>query len=189
MELRINRGQPDARAGKVPRRSSRAATDEALARIVADHSDAVYRLARSVVRDSALAADVVQETMVKAWRALPEWPDEEIPRAWLMKVARNTAISMLRTRRDDPVELDDLVGVASGMAATADAATDKVAMDHLWAALADLDETTRSLVVMRELSGLSYEEIAEVLDLPLSTVKTRLFRARKTLQAKMRDWR
>lgn len=126
---------------------------------------------------------------MKAWRALPDWEGDEIPRAWLMKVARNTAISMLRTRRDAVTEPDDLMGVASTASETGVSATDRVVMDELWAALARLDETTRSIVVMRELSGMSYEEIAEVLDVPLPTVKTRLFRARRILQAEMREWR
>jgi RNA polymerase sigma-70 factor (ECF subfamily) len=189
MEQRITSERPNPTRGAAGHRSARAAQDAALAALVAAHGDAVYRLARSVVRDSSLADDVVQETMVKAWRALPDWEGDEIPRAWLMKVARNTAISLLRTRRDDPTEPDSLVGMAAGVGGTGDSATDKVAMDHMWSALADLDETSRSVVVMRELSGMSYEEIAEVLDIPLPTVKTRLFRARRHLQVTMKEWR
>lgn len=193
MEQRITSERPNPSRGAARRDPgrppSRAAQEAALADLVAAHGDAVYRLARSVVRDSALADDVVQETMVKAWRALPDWDGDEIPRAWLMKVARNTAISMLRTRRDDPTEPDDLSGVVSGASGTGDAATDKVAMDALWSALSELDETSRSVVVMRELSGMSYEEIAEVLEIPLPTVKTRLFRSRRVLQEAMKEWR
>ena len=58
----------------------------------------MYRLALSIVRDPALADDVVQETLIKAWRAAPLDADGSVPRAWMTKVARNTAISMLRTR-------------------------------------------------------------------------------------------
>lgn len=169
--------------------AARARHEAALAGLIDAHGDAVYRLARSVVRDSALADDVVQETMVKAWRALPDFDGGEIPKAWLLKVARNTAISLLRTRRDDPVRPDDLLGVAASEAGTARSATDRVALDAMWDALADLDETSRSVVVMRELSGMTYEEIAEVLEVPLPTVKTRLFRARRVLQGAMEEWR
>ncbi len=164
------------------------ATERALAELVAAHSDAVYRLARSIVRDAALADDVVQETMVKAWRALPEF-DGEIPRAWLMRVAHNTAISLLRTRRDqvrDAADFGDVVERGGGPATTT---VGRAALDELWTVLAELDETSRSLVVMREISGMTYEEIAEALDLPLATVKTRLFRARRRLQAAMEEWR
>ena len=119
----------------------------------------------------------------------PQFEGGTVPRAWLMKVARNTAISLLRTRRDDPTEPEDLVGVAASGSGTSVAATDRIAMEHMWTAMAELDETSRSVVVMRELSGMSYEEIAEVLDVPLPTVKTRLFRARRLLQVSMKEWR
>ena len=170
------------------RRLSGSDTERALAELVSLHGDAVYRLARSVVHDGALADDVVQETMVKAWRAIPEF-DGTIPRAWLLKVARNTAISMLRSRRDQvrgADEFGDLAAVGGGPDTTT---VDRAALDELWQAMAQLDETSRSMVVMRELSGLTYEEIAEVLELPLATVKTRLFRARRTLQESMKEWR
>lgn len=171
-----------------PRRRSGADVDRALGALVAEHGDAVYRLARSVVRDAALADDVVQETMVKAWRALPDF-EGEIPRAWLMKVARNTAISLLRTRRDHVREATEFGEVAAAGQGPATTTLDRAALDELWVELARLDETSRSMVVMRELSGMSYEEIAEVLDLPLATVKTRLFRARRALQQAMKEWR
>ncbi len=167
---------------------SSAEIERALAELVAAHSDTVYRLARSIVHDPALADDVVQETLVKAWRAIPDF-DGPIPRAWLMKVARNTAISLLRTRRDqvrETSDFDEVVAAGSGPATTT---VDRAALDRLWAAMGDLDESSRSMVVLRELNGLSYEEIAEVLDLPLATVKTRLFRARRALQVKMEAWR
>jgi RNA polymerase sigma-70 factor, ECF subfamily len=173
-------------SGAAPRTG--AEVERALASLIAAHSDTVYRLARSIVHDAALADDVVQETMVKAWRALPEF-DGVVPRAWLMKVARNTAISLLRTRRDqvrESADFDDVAAAGSGPATTA---LDRAALDDLWAALGRLDESSRSMVVMRELNGLSYEEIAEVLDLPLATVKTRLFRARRALQVMMKEWR
>ena len=152
------------------------------------HSDAVYRVARSIVRDASLADDVVQETMVKAWRALPDF-EGDIPRAWLMRVAHNTAISLLRTRREQVRETSALEDVASRVGGPATTAVDRAALDQLWEVLAELDETSRSLVVMREISGMSYEEIAEALDLPLATVKTRLFRARRAMQAAMEEWR
>lgn len=156
---------------------------------MAEHSDSVYRLARSIVHDGALADDVVQETMVKTWRSLDGFEGGEVPRAWILKVARNTAISVLRTRRDDVREATDFGDLATAEGGPAATTVDRAQLDQLWAVLADMDETSRSLVVMREMSGLSYEEIAEVLDLPLSTVKTRLFRARRALQDSMKGWR
>ncbi len=169
-------------------RSEPGSADRVLAELLAAHGDAVYRLARSIVHDTALADDVVQETMVKAWRNLDEF-DGEIPRAWLLKVARNTAISLLRTRRDQPRDADMLGDLPDEKSGPATTTVDRAALDQLWVALASLDEVSRSMVVMRELSGSTYEEIADVLDLPLATVKTRLFRARRALQVAMEEWR
>lgn len=186
------RGNPPpgggARSRDEPSPRDSAAVERALAELVAEHSDTVYRLARSIVHDPALADDVVQETLVKAWRAIPDF-DGPIPRPWLMKVARNTAISLLRTRRDQVRESSDFDEVASAEGGPATTTVDRAALDRLWTVLADLDETSRSMVVMRELNGLTYEEISDVLDLPLATVKTRLFRARRALQVKMEEWR
>lgn len=161
---------------------------DALAAVVDKHAAAVYRVARSIVHDAALADDVVQETMLKAWRQSPVGPGEEIPRAWLLKVARNTAISLLRTRREDLHDPETLPESPGG-ASTTRTVEGRQQLDDLWEAMRHLDEDARALIVLKEVDDLSYEEIAQTLDLPLSTVKTRLFRARKALKDAMKEWR
>jgi len=165
-----------------------APSPEELRSVVDSHAGAVYRLAVSIVHDPALAEDVVQETMIKAWRNAPADEDGAIPRQWLMKVARNTAISMLRTRREDLHGPDTLPDAGGGIE-TPRAVESRAALDDLWAALVRLDGDARALIVMREVDGLSYEEIAEALGLPLPTVKTRLFRARRALKDALKEWR
>jgi RNA polymerase sigma-70 factor (ECF subfamily) len=158
-------------------------------RLVVDrHAAAVYRVARSIVHDPALADDVVQETMLKAWRNSPVEPGEEIPRNWLLKVARNTAISLLRTWRED-LHGPDTMPESSGGASTTRQVEGRAQLDELWKALETLDEDARALIALKEIDGLSYEEIAQALELPLPTVKTRLFRARKALKDAMKEWR
>lgn len=163
-------------------------TSEDLRAVVDRHADAVYRVARSIVHDPGLADDVVQETMVKAWRNSPVGPGEEIPRAWLMRVARNTAISLLRTRRED-LHGPDTMPEGPGGVSTTRTVEGRVQLDDLWDAMRGLDEDARALIVLKEVDDLSYEEIAATLDLPLSTVKTRLFRARRALKEAMKEWR
>jgi RNA polymerase sigma-70 factor, ECF subfamily len=163
-------------------------TPDDLRAVVDRHADAVYRVARSIVHDPALADDVVQETMLKAWRQSPVGPGEEIPRNWLLKVARNTAISLLRTRRED-LHSPDTLPEGPGSASTTRTVEGRVQLDELWEAMRHLDEDARTLIVLKEVDDLSYEEIATTLDLPLSTVKTRLFRARKALKDAMKEWR
>ncbi len=160
---------------------------EALRVVVDRHAAAVYRVARSIVHDPALADDVVQETMLKAWRNSPVGPGEEIPRNWLLKVARNTAISLLRTRREDLHGPDTLPEGPHGVSTTR-TVEGRAQVDDLLQALQHLDEDARALIVLKEVDDLSYEEIAATLDLPLPTVKTRLFRARKALKNALKEW-
>jgi RNA polymerase sigma-70 factor, ECF subfamily len=162
-------------------------TPEDLRVVVDRHAAAVYRVARSIVHDASLADDVVQETMLKAWRNSPVGPGEEIPRNWLLKVARNTAISLLRTRRED-LHGPDTLPEGPGGVSTTRTVEGRAQFDDLLQALQHLDEDARSLIVLKEVDDLSYEEIAATLDLPLPTVKTRLFRARKALKDAMKEW-
>lgn len=157
--------------------------------LITEHSPAMFRVAKSVVRDTALAEDVVQESLLKAWQAVGSFRGESSMRSWLLRITQNTAISMLRKRREDfrdPVQMPeviDLVGQTDRQAAGRAMVTD------LWAALGDLDQVSRTIIVLRELEGLTYEEISDVLDLPLPTIKTRLFRSRRTLAAVLEEWR
>ncbi len=161
---------------------------EELRVLVDRHAAAVYRVALSVVHDPALADDVVQETMIKAWRRSPVGPGEEIPRNWLLKVARNTALSILRTRREDLHGPDTMPEGPAG-AETVRTVEGRAQLEELWEAMRHLGEDARALIVLKEVDGLSYEEIATALDLPLPTVKTRLFRARKALKNALKEWR
>lgn len=159
-----------------------------LRHVVDRHAAAVYRVALTVVHDPALADDVVQETMLKAWRRGPVGPNQEIPKAWLVKVARNTAISLLRTRREDLHGPDTLPDVHEGIETTR-TVEGRAQLEELWQAMWRLDEGARTLIVLREVDGLSYEQIAEMLDVSLPTVKTRLFRARTALKDALKEWR
>jgi len=161
---------------------------EELRTVVDAHAAAVYRVAISIVHDAALAEDVVQETMIKAWRHAPVAPGAEIPRRWLLRVARNAAISMLRTRRED-LHGPDTLPESPGGIETMRTVEGRAALDELWAAMGRLDGDARALIVMREVDDLSYDEIAAALGLPLSTVKTRLFRARRALKDALKEWR
>jgi RNA polymerase sigma-70 factor, ECF subfamily len=164
-----------------------AAAPEMLRAAIDQHAAVVYRLALSIVRDPALADDVVQETLIKAWRSAPLDADGSVPRAWMTKVARNTAISMLRTRREDPTASDRLPERVSKLT-PARAVEGRAALGELRRALDRLDEDARTLIVLREIEGMTYEDIAAAMDLALPTVKTRLFRARQQLKRALEGW-
>jgi len=161
---------------------------EQLEELVREHLDAVYRVAFSVVRDSALAEDVAQDAILKAWKALPTFRGESSLRSWLLRITHNTAISTLRRRREEYRD-PDLLPEHEQLITTEKKVVDTMSMNAFEEALESLDELSRSIVVLREVEGMAYDEISEALDVPLPTVKTRLLRARRTLAAALEGWR
>ena len=155
--------------------------------IYREHAAAMYRAAVSVVRDHALAEDVVQDAIVKAWRHMDGFRGDSSLRTWLLRITHNTAVSTLRRLRDtplDPARLPqaEVTGPETGT-------VDQMFARAFEAALFGLDETSRAAMALRELEELPYDEIATILEVPLSTVKTRLFRARRRLADDLAAWR
>ncbi len=185
-DLRSSRsGQPSASGGG----AALEIDPDDLHQLVVEHGDAIYRLALSVVRDRALAEDVAQEALVKAWLALPTFRGDASIRSWLLRITHNTAVSTLRRRRAVVLDPHDLPERQTRVDRSVESRVQGHAvMDEFVDALDTLDELSRSIVVLRELEGLSYEEISEVLGVPMPTVKTRLLRARRRLGNVLRDW-
>ena len=156
--------------------------DRQLSELINEHADAVFRVAYGILHDRGLAEDVVQETMVKAWESLGSFRGDASTRTWVLRIAHNTSISALRRRRDQAMAPEDLPERASSddPSARADGMANLAAVRH---ALEGLDEVSRTIVVLREVEGLTYQQIADALEVPVPTVKTRLLRARRTLQA------
>lgn len=152
--------------------------------LVREHADLVYRVALRVVGCADDAADVAQEALVRVWRSADGVPPER-RRAWCARVARNAALDHLRRRACRPQPAADptvLPEPASPLPLPdADAEGAEVQL-HLDAALDALDEPYRSIVVLREVEGLAYQEVADALDLPLNTMKVYLHRAKRRLR-------
>lgn len=168
-----------------PRRDTAAqpALDRQLGALVEEHSQAVYQLAYGILHDRGLAEDVVQETMIKAWRSLGGFRGDSSVRTWVLRIAHHTAIDVLRRRRDAavaPADLPETEGARSDDPQARAAARAQVVA--LREALGTLDDTSRSVVLLREVEGLSYQQIADTLELSVPVVKTRLLRARRRLQ-------
>lgn len=152
-------------------------------------SPLIFRIAMSIGHNRSFAEDVVQETMVKAWTNLASFRGDAPFRVWVVRIANNTAISMLRRQRDQPTDPATMIEAAPATGAPNRQAESRAMLDDLWAALDTLDPLSRSIVVLRELEAMPYEDIAAALDIPLPTVKTRLFRSRRELSTKLEAWR
>ncbi len=161
-------------------------TEEQIDDLVAEFGRLVFRVAFAITRNEALAEEVVQDTMFKAWTSMPSW-EGDVPVKWLRTVARNGAISVMRkenrTTADEDWELreshePDTERVVEGRA--------MVAAMHV--ALAQLDEASRTMIVLRETDELSYEEIADVLEMTPTAVKAKLYRSRHKLKVLLREW-
>lgn len=164
-------------------------SQEAYRALVDRHASAVFNLIARMVRDTGVAEELAQDSFVKAFAALRSFDPAYKFTNWILRIAHNTAIDYLRRTRPETLSIDvDSPGEAVSEALTD--AREPSPFDHaargdlkqaLDAALGRLRPAYRRLVVMRYLEDLSYEDIAEALELPLGTVKSHLHRARAEL--------
>jgi RNA polymerase sigma-70 factor (ECF subfamily) len=153
------------------------------------HLDAAYNLARWLLRNEHDAEDAVQEACLRAWRAFDRFRGGD-GRAWLLTIVRNVCYSRLRqTRREPAIEaFDEAVhGLAEDPAETKAIAWRETKGEQLRQALERLPAEFREVLVLHELEGLAYREIAAVAEIPLGTVMSRLARARHKLAVELLD--
>ncbi len=164
------------------------------ANVVMPHIDDAYRLAYWLIGNSTDAEDVVQEASLRAFRAIRGFAGGS-SRAWLLSIVRNTAYSWLRKNRAGAVlTVDDLEAVELAQVKPGDPGADtpeaaliaKTDVEQLHAAIAALPEPFRETLVLRDIEGLDYREIAEATEVPIGTVMSRLARARRRLIATIR---
>lgn len=153
----------------------------ALETLLRRHRDAAYRVALRICLNPADAEDVAQEAFVRAWRALPRFRADSAFSTWLYRIVTNVALNTVTRRREQPAELVETEGRAELDPAERVEHRERLAALH--AALGTLTPEQRACWVLREVEGLSYEELGEVLDLTPAAVKGRLFRARADLAA------
>jgi RNA polymerase sigma-70 factor (ECF subfamily) len=155
------------------------------------HIDDAYRLARWLTGNSTDAEDVVQDASLRAFRAIRSFAGGST-RAWVLSIVRNTAYSWLRKNRPTAVvTVDDLEAVELAQAKPGDPDTPtpeatllaKIDAEQLRAAIAALPAPFRETLVLRDIEGLDYREIAQATEVPIGTVMSRLARARSRLAA------
>ena len=154
-----------------------------------EHIDGLYNYALVLTRNRTDAEDLVQETYVRAIRAMGRLRDDSNVKGWFFTILRNIWLNELRARRHAPetldVEADEKTVnlVDNGMKSPHDIYVGHLERHHVREAMQRLPEEAREVILLREWEELSYQEIATVLDCPVGTVMSRLARAR----AKLRD--
>jgi RNA polymerase sigma-70 factor, ECF subfamily len=162
---------------------------------------ALYSTALRMTRNPADAEDLVQETYLKAYRAFGSFQQGSNLKAWLYKILTNNFINAYRSRRRRPevsdiedVEdlylyrrLGGLTGATAGQSAE-DAVLDRFTDDEVKSALESLPENFRIAVLLADVEGFSYKEIADITDVPVGTVMSRIHRGRRALQKALVDF-
>lgn len=178
--------RPDPEEGSLIAQSQRGDFD-AFDRLVAAHEDRIYHAAYRITGNAEDARDAAQETFVKAFRALPRYRHEAAFGTWLHRIAVNASLDVVRRRpQAPPVPLEEVVLPAQTHNPDIEAERHEV-QRRVHDALRRLAPDHRVIVVLRDLQGLAYEEIAEALRIPIGTVRSRLSRAREVLRALLKD--
>jgi RNA polymerase sigma-70 factor (ECF subfamily) len=153
--------------------------------LVRRHRTRVYRVAVRMLASPADAEDAAQDAFLQCWSALPGFRAESSFPTWLVQIVINRCLNMLRSRRAEPLE-ERHEARAVRLTEVVEA---RAELKALQVALGGLPPEQRAPLVLRELEGLSYEEIASVLEVTVSAVKGRIHRARLGLVVAMRQWR
>jgi RNA polymerase sigma-70 factor (ECF subfamily) len=168
--------------------------------LVVKYQRRIERLIGRMVRDVDLVPDIAQETFIRAYRALPQFRGESQFYTWLYRIAVNTAKKALMDLKRDPLVTESArLGSrdedeepsrveneqSDGETPEAVLASKQVAA-AVNLAIADLSEELRQAITLREIEGLSYEEIADLMNCPIGTVRSRIFRARESIADRLR---
>jgi RNA polymerase sigma-70 factor (ECF subfamily) len=163
--------------------------------LVLRYQHKVLKLVQRYIRDSMEAEDVVQEAFIKAFRAIGSFRGDSAFYTWIYRIAINTAKNAIVSSKRRPVNVDidvqdpeqgDLEARLTDGETPEQLALSEEIRETVNRAMAGLPEELRTAIVLREIDGLSYEEIAESMDCPVGTVRSRIFRAREAIDRQLR---
>jgi RNA polymerase sigma-70 factor (ECF subfamily) len=188
---------PDADAALVER--TKAGDVKAFEMLVVKYQRRIERLIGRMVRDVDLVPDIAQETFIRAYRAIPQFRGESAFYTWLYRIAVNSAKKALMELKRDPTVTESALAarddddetsrveneLSDGETPEALLASKQIAA-AVNSAMQTLSEELRQAITLREIEGLSYEEIAELMNCPIGTVRSRIFRAREAIAQRLR---
>ncbi len=160
------------------------------------HRQAIYHIIFKIVRNSETAHDLVQETFMKAFASLSSYRSEYRFSTWLYKIAANCSIDFLRKKRINALSLDQEIQTRDGTVGievpdhSFNPETELERKQQRYSieeAIASLPDKYREVIIYRHKDDKSYEEIADLLSIPVGTVKARIFRARELLKKKLKS--
>src|SRR5579862_4831899 len=158
--------------------------------LVLKYQHKLVKLVMRYVRNPAEAEDIAQEAFIKAYRALPQFRGDSAFYTWLYRIAINTAKNAVVSRDRSPDATEESYDM-QGRMKDSETPEGLVLTDEIRstvnAAIEALPEDLKTAIVLRELDGLSYEEIAAAMDCPVGTVRSRIFRAREAIDRRLRE--
>ena len=164
--------------------------------LVIKYQRKIMRLLSRMIRDPAEVEDVAQEAFIKAYRALPQFRGDSAFYTWLYRIAVNTARNWQAAQARRPTSPDTVQTEDGETFSQIDNLTDistpesqlasRQIVETVNAAMQALPEELRTAIVLREIEGMSYEDIAQAMDCPIGTVRSRIFRAREAIAAQLR---
>jgi len=181
---------------EIPMTTSKSEKDKAFEQLALAHTDMLYRYGVRLTGNDADADDLVQETYLKAYRFWDTYDQGTNIRAWLFRILKNSFINVYRkeSREPDMVEYGELLQpasahhIAAGANNPQDPAFTDLLDDDVAGAVSGLPEDFRTVVILFDIEGLTYEEIAHIVDCPLGTVRSRLHRSRKLLHSTLFEY-
>ncbi|MCQ9616884.1 RNA polymerase sigma factor RpoE [Paenalcaligenes niemegkensis] len=167
--------------------------------LVLKYQRRIMRLLSRMVRDAGEVEDVAQETFIKAYRALPQFRGDSAFYTWLYRIAINTARnwqassnrrpSLINSYESEDGETFDPIDNLTDISTPEAEMISRQVVETVNAAINELPEELRTAIVLREIEGMSYEDIAETMGCPIGTVRSRIFRAREAIAAELRPVR
>ncbi len=157
------------------------------------HSDAAYNYALSLCKDTHKAEDLLQETYLKAYKYMYHFEEGTNSKAWLFRILYNTFVNDYRRNSKIPYheDVDEAIKVKGNQMSTDGflvEVLDNGVGDEVNGALNDLSPELRRIVILKDLEGFKYHEIAKIMDIPLGTVKSWLFKARQQLKTSLKTY-
>jgi len=167
--------------------AARGGDEQAFEALVLKYQDRIYRMIQRLVSGSDVVDDLAQEVFIRAYRSLGDFKGESSLYTWLYKIALNLCRNHYRTRGRRPAleeldEADGAIGMEAGGGTPEDDVSRREFWEHLRRGLDELPAEQREAVVFCDLEGMSYEEMAVVMGVPIGTVRSRIYRGRRALQ-------